>query len=280
VIQSSSSRRIISFIVKRLFFLINFQACICQQELPFVIVIPSYNNQEWCQKNLNSVFEQKYTNYRVIYIDDHSNDNTEKFVLDYLNVNSKYREKCTLIRNNKRRGALSNLYTAIHSCKDEEIIVAVDGDDFLYDEHVLNKLNTIYLKGDVWLTFGQFIESPQYIVGNEPAVPIPPQIIKNHSFRRWSKVPSHLRTFYAGLFKKIKKKDLLYQCEFFPMAWDLAIMLPMLEMASERHAFVKDILYIYNVINPLSDNRVNKKLQLGLANYIRKKPVYPRLDSL
>ena len=39
---------------------------------PFVIVVPSYNNSSWVEKNLRSIFEQKYDNYRVVYINDAS----------------------------------------------------------------------------------------------------------------------------------------------------------------------------------------------------------------
>ncbi len=52
------------------------------KENRFVIVIPSNNNKDWYQKNLDSVFNQRYLNYRVIYIDDGSTDNTGTLVED------------------------------------------------------------------------------------------------------------------------------------------------------------------------------------------------------
>ena len=36
----------------------------------FVCVIPSWNNQEHVQRNLTSVLEQNYWNFRILYIDD------------------------------------------------------------------------------------------------------------------------------------------------------------------------------------------------------------------
>jgi len=51
-------------------------------EKPIVVVIPSYNNSKWCDWNLSSVFQQKYNNYRVVYIDDCSNDNTYELVTE------------------------------------------------------------------------------------------------------------------------------------------------------------------------------------------------------
>ncbi len=43
-------------------------------QLPFCIVVPSYNNikSRLYLRNLDSLFMQDYTNYRIVYIDDHS----------------------------------------------------------------------------------------------------------------------------------------------------------------------------------------------------------------
>ena len=42
----------------------------------FVIITPSYNNEEWVEPNLASMLNQTYTNWRTIYINDCSTDNT------------------------------------------------------------------------------------------------------------------------------------------------------------------------------------------------------------
>ena len=36
-------------------------------EKPFVIVVPSYNNEKYCEQNLLSILGQEYQNFRVIY---------------------------------------------------------------------------------------------------------------------------------------------------------------------------------------------------------------------
>jgi len=56
-------------------------------------------------------------------------------------------------------------------------------------------------------------------------------------------------------------------------------MYPLAEMASERHAFIKQVLYIYNMSNPINDNRVNAQLQNELDAWIRKKTPYSRLSE-
>ena len=92
-------------------------------------------------------------------------------------------------------------------------------------------------------------------------------------------LPSHLRTFYAWIFKKIALEDLLYEGKFFTMTGDMAIMLPILEMAGERHLFISEPIYIYNMTNPINHGKVNAELQRALDRYIRSMPPYQRLEK-
>lgn len=244
-------------------------------EKPMVIVIPSYNNEQWYQKNLRSVFDQKYQNYRVIYIDDCSPDGTADLVAKFVSTCHQGR-RVTLIRNQVRRGALANLYNAIHSCNDNDIIVTLDGDDELAHSCVLRKLNFVYSTDHVWMTHGKLRELRR---GNDTwCIPVPQDIIEKNRFRTF-RCPSHLRTFYAWLFKKIRFEDLQYEGAFFKMTWDQAIMFPMIEMAGNRHKFIEEVNYIYNDLTPLNDNKVNPQLQRDLEVIIRSKPAYMRLPE-
>jgi hypothetical protein len=49
-----------------------------------------------------------------------------------------------LIRNPVRVGALENLYRCIHTCDDQEIVILLDGDDWLAHPRVLQTLNAVY----------------------------------------------------------------------------------------------------------------------------------------
>ncbi|HEX4069154.1 MAG TPA: glycosyltransferase family A protein [Candidatus Babeliales bacterium] len=245
-------------------------------EKPIVIVIPSYNNQKWYNKNLQSVLSQNYSNFRIMYIDDYSPDGTGDLVEAYLAENDLH-HKVHLIKNNNRRGALHNLYTMIYMCEDDEIVVTLDGDDWFPDNEVLNRLNEAYSSEDIWLTYGQFELYPSKIRGW--ASPMPDYIVENNAFRDFQHLPTHLRTFYAWLFKKIKLQDLLYLGKFYPMTWDMAMMFPMIEMAGERHQFITDIMYIYNDENSLSDHYVSRQLQAYLAQLIKKKNRYRKLTT-
>lgn len=240
----------------------------------FVVIIPSYNNEQWYFLNLASVLSQKYPHFRIIYINDASSDKTLEKVQQFIDEFDTA-QKITLINNSERKGACANFYYAIHSCKPNEIIVMLDGDDWFADENVLSILNRAYSNPSVWITYGQFKEFPSGNLGS--ARPLPQWVIENQSYREYDWVTTHLRTFYAFLFHKIKKEDLMYQETFFSMAWDLAIMFPILEMAGEHSKFISDILYIYNRATPINDNKVNVQLQRHLDQVIHKMAKYQPL---
>jgi len=243
-------------------------------EKPLVVIIPSYNNQRWCIKNLESVFQQKYRNYHVIYIDDASTDATLEKVTASVDQHNAW-DRFTLVHNTQRVGALANYYKAIHSCDDEAIIIALDGDDFLFGDQVFNYINTVYQDDHVWLTWGQFIEYPSGKKGF--AADFPQEVVQNNSYRKHGMPISHLRTFYAWLFKLIYEDDLKYDGEFYQMTWDKAIMGPMVEMAAGRYKFIDEILYIYNFANPINDCRKDGDLQVASRKHIYAQEPYQPL---
>ncbi|MFS8564222.1 MAG: glycosyltransferase family 2 protein [Rhabdochlamydiaceae bacterium] len=248
------------------------------EQKPFVIITPSFNNSKWCEKNLMSVFDQTYDNYRLIYIDDCSTDGTADKVQEIVARFGKA-DKVQLIRNKVNKGAMANFYHAIHSCSNEEIVVCLDGDDWLAHDRVLERLNTFYANPDVWLAYGGYREYPSYNKGCY-SKKLPNHVINHNKFREHEWSTSHIRTFYAGLFKQIKLQDFFKDGKFLATACDVAMMMPMLEMAREKIFYIKkDIFYIYNHSNPLNDDAMRWKEQVSVQEYIRALPKYNRIPS-
>ena len=246
-------------------------------EKKIVILIPSYNNSRWFKENLDSIFSQNYTNYRIVYIDDCSPDGTGNKVEAYIAKSGK-KNLVTLVKNQERKLALANIYNAIHDhCDDDEIVAMCDGDDFLAHKNVLKYINYIYSTHDVWLTHGNYMRLSNFKKRTETKS-FEESIVKNNDFRSSSKGAQHLRTFYARLFKKIQKEDLMYQGKFFTMTYDVAMFMPMLEMSGFKYYCITDILYIYNDLNPINDHKRNKELQKHLDKLIRCKSKYLPLE--
>lgn len=251
---------------------------VCTEKKSFVVVTASFNNIQWFEKNLSSVFQQDYEEWRMIYIDDCSTDGTAEAVKHYISAHG-MDHKVSVIVNLERSGHLINQYKAIHSCRDDEIIIILDGDDWLAFNGVFSLLNLVYQNPNVWITYGSY-KTLKHSASKCVCEAIPESIIQQNGIRKYKWVASHLRTFYAELYKKILMKDLLYQGAYFPACVDLATMFPMLEMAGHRHRFVSDVLVIYNNASELNFHARRDGLQNKFGKIIRNMPRYKLLSGL
>ena len=167
--------------------------------------------------------------------------------------------------------------------QDDDIIVTLDGDDWLAHDQVFNILNRTYDTTKCWMTYGSYVEYPSGQQGIEASAYPPEELAnKDFNFRKAKWRASHLRTFKYGLWKKIKYEDFLdWNGEFYKTSIDKAFMYPMIEMARERSQFISDILYVYNFHNPLNVHKVRRPLQLQTSHYLKeiKKP-YSRVESI
>lgn len=251
----------------------------------FVIDICSYNNKNWHRQNLDSVFNQTYKNFRVFYTNDCSSDGTNELVAQYIKENE-LEDKITLINNTQRQRMLSNHWRVIHQCQPDEIIIHLDGDDFFAHDNVLEKLNEIYQNDNVWMTFGSYRFWPHaqdYIVEQIPDVVIKRGTYRKHNFK---KSPYHPRSFYAWLAQQIKLEDLLYHRkpfagQFIPAISDWSLMYPLFEMAAGRYKILAEVLYQFNVVNPLNHDKDKRTLWLQhvCAAFICRKKPYEKLEQ-
>ena len=109
------------------------------------IIIPNYNYEHTIEKCLNSVLNQTYTNYQIIFIDDMSTDNSVKIAKSLLKSPHKVIE---LKQKRYNGGARNEAY--LHLDDDVDYIYYVDSDDWLYDDYVLEKINNkLQTKPDV-----------------------------------------------------------------------------------------------------------------------------------
>jgi len=243
----------------------------------FKIIVPSYNNEKWLHACLNSVKLQTYDNYQCIIIDDCSSDRSIEIIEKEINENSKF----VFIKNDERKLALRNIYEAVKYSKPnkEDVIITLDGDDWLATKHTLEALNNVYNDSNCWITYGSYMEYPSMRRGKFSRE-IPKEIIEANTFRESEWMSSHMRTFKYKLWKKIKKKDFLEEDgRFCDGAWDMIFMFPMLEMAGHRSTFIKRILYTYNRMNPLNEDKVDHRKLYRSETKIRKKAKYMRLTD-
>ena len=239
------------------------------------IITPFYNPGEFLETCVNTLMSQKYDNFKVLFVDDCSTDGSfDKLPHD--------NEKAVVIKNEIRKTALENIHDAIvNHCDPDDIVVLVDGDDWLPNKNVLSYINDFYNQNDCWIMYGQ----ANWTDGRRGFA----SAYSAEEFKNIRKSPfrvSHLRTFRAGLYQKIKEQDSEFSCMkdssggFYKMTYDVAIMFPILEMAGvEKVAFNDTILYIYNRNNPISDDKVNQQLQWDIHTEISNKKSFNKIED-
>jgi glycosyltransferase involved in cell wall biosynthesis len=198
----------------------------------FVVVIVGHNNGAFVEKTLQSVFSQNYLDFRVFYVDDASDDGSFELARDLV-YESGQTMRFEMVQNEERLGMPTNIARVVERCSDQEIIVVVSGEDWLAHKWVLSRLNQYYANPDLWLTFGQYRQYPEYTLG------LCRPLADDKPVRQQPFIASHVKTFYVALFRRIDPKDLQFSTDFSYMA-------PMLEMAKGHSTFVSEILYIEN----------------------------------
>ncbi len=222
-----------------------------EKQNKFKIITPSYNNAEWVEYNLASILNQTYKNYEVVYIDDASTDDTYEQVVSHVGNLSNW----TIIKNSENKGAMYNYFHNLEEYvkDDSEIVVHLDGDDWLYDEMALEKLNKFYNKKDCWMTYGGFVVWNGHEA--DPTLPHPQSTLysdfvhKHKLYRRDLWRASHLRTYRAFLLKAIKLEDLkdLKDNQYYWHASDLAFQYPCMEMCpSDKIQKIDFYAHVYN----------------------------------
>tara|TARA_R110000824_G_scaffold93073_2_gene225345 strand:+ start:5922 stop:6683 length:762 start_codon:yes stop_codon:yes gene_type:complete len=242
------------------------------------VIVPVYNSEKWISKTIESIKKQTYKNFECVVIDDISTDATPSIIRNAIEDDGRF----SAIINMEKKYALKNIYDGIKSISsdDEDIIITIDGDDWLSDEFVFEKINNVYEKKKCLITYGSFVEYPSGVSHALFLEPYPSSVLENNLFRNVAWRASHLRTFKKKLWDKIKLSDLIDPTtnDFYEVAWDLSFMYPMLEMAGTRSEHVKDRIYIYNKQNPLSDMYIKERQQLECAAEIKRKPKYLTID--
>jgi len=239
------------------------------------IIVPFYNAENFIEKSMMSALTQKYEDFKVIFIDDASTDGSwEKLPHD--------NEKAICIRNDVNLTALPNIHKAIMEyCNPNDIVVLLDGDDWLPNNKVLQYINEFYCKNDCWIMYGQATWSN----GQKGCAYEYTEEEFNHLRKSAFKV-SHIRTFRAGLYQKIKEQDFNFSCmkdkdgKWYKMTYDVGIMFPIMEMAGYNKIKYNDkSLYVYNFENPISDHRVNQQLQWDIHKEISNKQPFKKIES-
>jgi hypothetical protein len=152
------------------------------------------------------------------------------------------------------------------NCKDDDILVFLDCDDFFTDEDALKIITETYeADPKLLLTYGSYVNLSTSEKGkfNGPYEP-------NECFRSAPWRASHLKTMKYKLWKAIPEREFKdNKCVWIHAATDRAIMLPALELSGhERIKWIEQILYCYDDTNKNSVWKTNREQSLRIREYI------------
>ena len=113
---------------------------IIKKDYKIGIIIPNYNYEHTIEKCLESIFNQTYTNYEIIFVDDMSTDNSIEIAKKYQDYYTDYVLKIVQLKQKRLNGGARN-EGYLHLSDDVDYVYYIDSDDWLYDEYCLEKIN-------------------------------------------------------------------------------------------------------------------------------------------
>jgi len=95
---------------------------------PLVTInIPTYKQEKYIARAIESALAQDYPNLQIIVSDDHSPDNTYTIARKFEN------DKVRVVRTQKNMGRVANYRHALYNLSEGEWVVNLDGDDYYND---------------------------------------------------------------------------------------------------------------------------------------------------
>ena len=233
--------------------------------IKFIVCV--WNAEKYIKNCIRTLKSQQDSDFEVYIIDDMSTDTTVEVVKSLTQGDKRFH----LIVNQEKKYKLKNLDELIKTFDDEDIVIELDGDDFLLNSNVVGDIRKVYFDKKVWLTNGSFM----YTNGNPGfSQKCNPNTVRKEPFRF-----SHLRTWKTFLWKSIPQDYLRDDDgEYFKSAADVAYTFSLLELAGEEnYRFLPELYYVYNAESPYDDHKPGSatggghREQERCANIIRNK---------
>jgi glycosyltransferase involved in cell wall biosynthesis len=120
-----------------------------------IILTTFYNAENYIERCIASVLGQTFKNFKCYLIDDVSTDSSYELSKKLINND----ERFVLIKNTEKKYKTHNYVSILNEnleIEDNEVIVELDGDDWLSNSNVLKLINEIYLDENIWITNGSF----------------------------------------------------------------------------------------------------------------------------
>jgi hypothetical protein len=237
----------------------------------FRVCVAGRNHSAFTEECVTSILCQEGADFVIDWTDDASTEKVSAMFLAAGAVAKMGGHGHHLERRPDRRGGLANLWHAIRRAHDDDVCVLVGGDDWL-EPGALERVAREYEDPECWLTYGQMKNTlgPEHF----RAYPWNGKDPREQTFL-WAPL-----TVRAKLVKKICEDDLKMAGWFFLSGGDVALNIPLVEMAGpERSRFIAEPWYNRR-IHAGNDHNVDRRFQDFCGWRALCKPRYARLPSL
>jgi len=239
-----------------------------------IVLCGFYNAKDYIERSLATIQSQTYKDFTCYITHDMSTDNSVQLIKDFIKDDDRF---ILFDDYEKKLYQTGNFDTSIRhnlNIDDNDVCIEVDGDDWLPDTKVFERINEVYKNQDIWIANGSFMYS-------SGARGFAERQKDFDNLRTGRFTASHIRTWRAGLWRAIREQDLRDENgDYWQWSGDVCFMFPMLEMAGPEHYhFMTDINYVYNETNPINEHKLDMKMVTEHATKIRQLPKYHRLSK-
>lgn len=243
-----------------------------RQPKKYFIVSGTYNAENYVERCVRSVSEQVVSgDYSIVHIivNDGSTDKTAEVI-----------KRCTdgksvvVIDHSTNKGSIASQLSGFAYARQHgdihDVIIQLDGDDWFNTNEAVSIIHSTYTSTDCGATYGDYV-----CTDNAPSgCRVPNWKCLREDLKKNGWALSAPRTFRVGYTAHLHE-DLLKDenGELYPAAYDVAIYLPIAEMAGEHKVvWIRKPIMVYNRDNPIRDAKVRYFDQISSAHACYARP--------
>jgi glycosyltransferase involved in cell wall biosynthesis len=266
------------------------------------IIVSFYNPGKFFDVCINNLLLQDYDDYEILFIDDSSTDESYnkipageykvdtdgkplyddggELIIEYSHplLEKTKCKKMIAWRSPNRNGDLVNFHNGVFNFveNDDDIVVLLNGHDWLMNKLSLSQINAIYNAKNCWMTFGGHSNSKGK---HEPVIFLDePQFnnLRNNHF----KINSPL-TFRGGLYRRMIEADPNYNAfknennQWYNTFTENVLAIPLMECAGFENVYQNDkAVYVKN-----TEIIANKELEMDIIADLENKPNFNKIDN-
>ena len=208
-----------------------------KDEVPLCVTVLSRNNEEndRYKKVMQSILQQDYTNYHIVFIDDSSRDSTLSLTQEYLKARNFPSDRVSYVKNLGNNYATYNIiHAAFQFCAANEVQLLVDGDDELIGKQAFKMMNTAYHDEQTWVAYSAYI-NVRFQRGRSYPIADEHDMLTPHLKRKFGHFISPIRSWRVQVVRAMPLScHLDFKGDWLETLYDDALQYPLAELSGRE----------------------------------------------